>query len=156
MPPERLPAFTELCRYRHRRRCAWNRRISQWRREDILPLARYFLDRARPENRGFSPDAVRRMESYSWPGNVRELENWIAYATILAGPDERIRPEHFPGVEAGGQGGPGFLADGELPTCRELERRYINHVLEQTGGNKTRAAEILGISISTLWRRLRQ
>lgn len=124
------------------------------RREDILPLARYFLTRAYPEHEGFSPEAVHKLESYDWPGNIRELENWIEYAVILAGEGERIRPEHFPAQQAREAGGPLALAGEDLPTCRELERRYIDHVLAQTGGNKTRAAEILGISMSTLWRRL--
>jgi len=125
------------------------------RREDILPLARYFLNRAHPGHEGFSPEAVRKLETYDWPGNIRELENWVEYAVILAGGAERIKPEHLPGPEPDKQGrDPLFLAGQELPTVRELERRYIDYILEKTGGNKTRAAEILGISISTLWRRL--
>ncbi len=124
------------------------------RREDILPLARYFLNRAYPEHEGFSPQAVHKLESYDWPGNIRELENWIEYAVILAGGGERIRPEHFPTHQARETASPLALAGEELPTCRELEKSYIDYVLAQTGGNKTRASEILGISMSTLWRRM--
>ena len=124
------------------------------RREDILPLARHFLDKARPGHRGFSPEAVHMLESHEWQGNIRELENWIEYAVILAGDAERIRPEHFPGRTPDAADDPARLLGRDLPTCQELERRYIDHVLQQTGGSRKKAAEILGISISTLWRRL--
>lgn len=126
------------------------------RREDILPLARHFLERVDPNHRGFSPAAVRKLESHQWPGNVRELENWIEYALILADGKERLRPEHFPDRKEEPSSGTAGRLFRDLPTCRELERRYIDYVLEQTRGNKTKAAEILGVSISTLWRRKKQ
>jgi predicted hydrocarbon binding protein len=126
------------------------------RREDILPLARHFLSRLSPGHPGFSPQAIQQLELFSWPGNIRELENVIEYGVILAGDKQRILPEHFPNQEE--QTGPPPMAmfGQSLPTCRELEQQYICHVLNQTNGNKTEASRILGLSISTLWRRLNQ
>jgi two-component system response regulator HydG len=123
------------------------------RREDILPLARHFLRRLRAEHPGFSPAVVRQMERYGWPGNVRELENWMEYAVILAG-DDRIRPDHLPLASEGSAESLRYVT-ADLPSLRELERRYIQVVLDRTRGNKTEAAQILGTSVTTLWRRLR-
>lgn len=125
------------------------------RKQDILPLARYFLAQLNRDHKGFSPEAVRCLTTYHWPGNVRELENWIEYASVLSG-DERIEVEHLPQYSLGCQ--PDLLTGlaGDYPTQSELERRYIQQVLEHTDGNKAEAARILGLSISTLWRRLKQ
>ncbi|HPQ45516.1 MAG TPA: sigma 54-interacting transcriptional regulator [Syntrophales bacterium] len=124
------------------------------RREDILILARHFLSRLKKIHPGFSPDAVRKMENYSWPGNVRELENWVEYGVIMAG-DDLIGPEHLPlPAEHDPQNTLDKLAE-NYPSLEGLERKYIEMVLHHTGGNKTEAARILGTSISTLWRRLK-
>ena len=127
------------------------------RRQDILLLARHFLATHRGRHPGFSPAAIRRMEAYSWPGNVRELENWVEYAVVLAG-DERIMPQHLPLATMQSPEDEPSISNlaADLPTSEELERRYIKLVLEQTGGNKTEASRILGLSISTLWRRLKK
>ena len=125
------------------------------RRQDILLLARHFLALQRPDHPGFSPEAVRMMEAYSWPGNVRELENWVEYAVVLAG-DEKIKPEHLPMAVGQASINPLSNLAMDLPSCEELEKRYIRQVLDHTGGNKTEASRILGLSISTLWRRLKE
>ncbi len=122
------------------------------RREDILPLARHFLSRLKPDHPGFSSRAVRLLEIYPWPGNVRELENWVEYAIILA-PDERIGPEHLPFPPDRTRSDLLSSLAADMPTCKELEKRYIDHVLRQTGMNKSEAARILGIGVSTLWRK---
>lgn len=122
------------------------------RKADILLLSRFFLEKIDPHHPGFSPAAVRVMESYSWPGNVRELENCIEYAHIMAG-EKKIHPEHFPGSMI--EEDPLIEISSDFPTFKQLEQRYINHVLNRTGGNKTKAANILGISMTTLWRRLK-
>lgn len=125
------------------------------RREDILPLARHFLERLRPQGPGLSPEAVRRLEAHGWPGNVRELENALEYASVLAG-DQVISPEHLP---ADLSDTPAALLDhlaGDLPSQEELVRRYTEHVLARTGGRKAEAARILGIGPNTLWRRLKE
>src|SRR4029450_11904547 len=100
---------------------------------------------------------MRRLEHYAWPGNVRELRNVIERATILA-PGPFIEPKHLPPVVtnepvAEGSVGPQVaLAPGV--TVEEAERRLIMMTLEHTRDNKTRAAEILGISLKTLHNKL--
>lgn len=123
------------------------------RKEDILLLSRYFLDRIQPGHPGFSPAVVRMMETYPWPGNVRELKNCMEYAVILAGPD-RILPEHLP-LSVSSED-PLTAISHDLPTFRELEKRYTRLVLKNTHQNKTQAARILGTSVTTLWRRLNE
>ena len=125
------------------------------RRQDILLLARYFLQRLKHDHPGFAPSAVRKLEAYSWPGNVRELENWIEYAVVMAG-DELIQPDHLPLATMNDAENllSGLASD--LPTLEELEHRYIEQILHHTKGNRTEAARILGTSISTLWRRLKE
>ncbi len=125
------------------------------RREDILLLARHFLSSLHKNHPGFSPEVVRTMEIYPWPGNVRELENCVEYATVLA-ENDRILPEHLPLSMLQTSKDPMASLAADLPTHKELENRYTKMVLEHTGDNKTKAAKILGISITTLWRRLKE
>ena len=136
------------------------------RREDILPLARHFAERAarsgtRPV--GFSREAVRLLKNYDWPGNIRELENAIVRAAALC--DRIIRPEALPDrVRSFSEPAkaPAALAESqsvngdieELLTLAELENRHIRRVLARTGGNKQAAARILGIDRTTLQRKI--
>ncbi len=123
------------------------------RKEDILLLSRHFLEKLHPGHPGFSPETVRRMESGSWPGNVRELENCIEYALILAG-EKKIFPEHLP-LSISSQD-PMLEISSDLPTVKQMEKRYTRMVLANTNGNKSQAAKIMGISVTTLWRRLKE
>jgi two-component system, NtrC family, response regulator HydG len=123
------------------------------RKEDVLLLSRHFLEKLHPGHPGFLPKTIRIMETYSWPGNVRELENCIEYAVIMAG-KRKIAPEHFPQSVASED--PLISISSDMPTFSELEKRYTRLVLESTNQNKARAAEILGISVTTLWRRLKE
>lgn len=125
------------------------------RREDIPKLVRYFLDkygkREGLENVRIAQEALQKLMRYPFPGNVRELENLIEGALAVTvdpviAADELLIPS---GSEGGPQGD--LLAD--LPELRELERRYIGLVLEQTGGNMSKAARILGIDRKTLYRK---
>jgi two-component system, NtrC family, response regulator HydG len=125
------------------------------RREDILLLARNFLARIQPDHPGFAPMAVRQMEAHPWPGNVRELENWVEYAVVMSG-GMRILPEHFPLPAAASSRDPLSALTTDLPPMEELERRYTKLVLEHTAGNRTEAARLLGIGVSTLWRHLKE
>ncbi len=97
---------------------------------------------------------MRKLEQYHWPGNVRELRNVIERATILA-EGEFIEPKHLPPLGASPvtpvQGGMTLEAG---ITVEEAERRLIVLTLEHTRDNKTRAAEILGISLKTLHNKL--
>ncbi|HVP68169.1 MAG TPA: sigma-54 dependent transcriptional regulator [Anaeromyxobacteraceae bacterium] len=125
------------------------------RREDVPLLAEHFAQKhGRAEGAAVSPAARELLVTYDWPGNVRELENVIARALAL-NPSGVITPEDLP--EAVRRNAPRPPAEGSLdlsdrPTLGELERRYATHVLAEAGGNKTRAAEVLGIDRKTLYR----
>ena len=97
------------------------------------------------------------LEHYDWPGNVRELRNVIERATILAR-GEFIEPAHLPvlGAARGGRARPSALGVTIAPgmTVDEAEQKLILATLEAAGGNKTRAAEMLGISLKTLHNKL--
>ena len=127
------------------------------RREDIPLLAEHFAAKhGRPEGATVSPAARDLLLAYDWPGNVRELENVVARALALnpsgvITPDDL--PEHLRGARPAPPGGTSFLAS-DRPPLAELDRRYASQVLRETGGNKTRAAEILGIDRKTLYRLL--
>jgi DNA-binding NtrC family response regulator len=128
------------------------------RREDIPLLVQSFLNEFNRTNgkavRGVDQEALYLMERYPWPGNIRELRNVIERATILAD-SEFIESKHLP---------PTLITRGEesLPTMTispgttvdEAERRLILLTLDHTRNNKTRAAEILGISLKTLHNKL--
>jgi DNA-binding NtrC family response regulator len=126
------------------------------RPEDILPLAEHFLRRVaaragRPL-KGFSAAAVQRLVSYAWPGNVRELENAVERAVALAR-DEWVSPDDLPPTLVPDTRIDLFASSAErLMTLEELERGYVSHVLERCGGNKKRAAALLGISRRTIQR----
>jgi DNA-binding NtrC family response regulator len=141
------------------------------RREDIGLLASYFLERAaRREGRGamtFAPEAAALLERYDYPGNVRELENAVDHAVAVAEGAE-IQPADLPGsirsprlLPRGADGEPvSGAAPDERPreewSLAEVEREHIQRVLAHHRGNATNAARQLGISRTTLWRKLRQ
>jgi DNA-binding NtrC family response regulator len=118
--------------------------------ELMAPAARRKLERV-------SPSALALLERYDWPGNVRELANVLAYAFAIGdGPiltPSDLPPELFDPSQAAGvvqtQMPP------EPPAAQDAESRRILSVLERTGGNKQQAAQILGMSRVTLWRRLK-
>jgi DNA-binding NtrC family response regulator len=126
------------------------------RREDLPLLERYFIQKFSEEYNkrimGLSRRAQTRLATYSWPGNVRELENVIGNACMMADGDlidiadvpERLR------VHTGND----FGADEIFVSLEELERRHILRVLEAVGGNKARAAEVLGIGRATIYQLL--
>jgi len=129
------------------------------RRNDILPLAYHFLKKYQNETgkqvTGISEPALSYLLRYPWAGNVRELENAIERAVILAR-GELIIPEDFPSTITGGQDDYVTLEKAlkEQMTLEELEFEYISKVLKHTGGNKYKAAQILGIDRKTLYRKL--
>jgi len=120
------------------------------REGDIPLLVEHFVARAGRDLSTIDPEALRLMEAYSWPGNVRELENVIERALILA--DEgRIEAKHLP-PEIRSQSPQARTA---MPTSLdERELRTIEEALEKAGGNKSRAAEMLGITRRRLYSRL--
>jgi DNA-binding NtrC family response regulator len=101
------------------------------------------------------PETLAILTAYTWPGNVRELENAIERAVTLA-PGARLTPDELPERVRNHGAGAAFIArssERDL-TLREIERDYIFEVLRKTGGNKTRAAELLGLDRKTLYRKL--
>ena len=144
------------------------------RREDILPLARFFLDRfagraGKPLKR-LSPQAEQILLRYSYPGNVRELRNLIERAVILETETGEVTAASIvitggPGPHGGaqasgeGQGGRHFFAldagaDGTPPTLADVERAYIVRLLDHAGGNRTQVARLLGVSYPTVAKKI--
>ncbi len=120
------------------------------RRDDILPLAAHFL---KPRHKKLAPAAQRLLSAHDWPGNVRELRNAMERAAILAN-GELILPDDLPPKIQQAQERPkeGNVLVGDM---EEIQRRAILEALEQTGGNKTQAAKLLGISRRNLLYKLR-
>ncbi len=102
----------------------------------------------------FSEQTMAFMMKYDWPGNVRELKNAVERAVIFGEAWKPIRLPHLPPhIDHGLSREVGSTMKG-FGTLQEMELQYIRGVLEACGGNRTRAAEILGISTVTLWRKL--
>ena len=125
------------------------------RKDDILPLAKHFLkvhSRANSKKiQSIAPDLAQRLLESSFLGNVRELENIIAGAVLLE------RGKTLTLASASNllpYNGPERRKNVELLTLDELERRHIRRVLEITDGNRPKAAKILGINVSTVYRKL--
>jgi two-component system, NtrC family, response regulator AtoC len=134
------------------------------RKDEVALLVRHFIDqynrKLRLDVKGIEQDAMRLLLEYSWPGNVRELENTIERAMVLTDaqmlgvddlPDNVRTPlPSMSGVE---------LGDDELSVKKHgaaLERRLIRQALERTGGNKTRAADLLELSSRALLYKIRE
>jgi DNA-binding NtrC family response regulator len=130
------------------------------RKEDLPLLIQTFLDEFNARDgrhiRAVTPEAMRMLEVYDWPGNVRELRNVMERATILAR-GELIEPQHLPRFTAparANESSTNRLTMAPGMTVDEAERRLILATVEAAGGNKTRAAEMLGISLKTLHNKL--
>jgi DNA-binding NtrC family response regulator len=128
------------------------------RPEDIPLLAESFLaeialKRDEPKKK-LSPEAAEQLQEYAWPGNVRELENAIERAVILAA-SATINPAALPD-RVRRRKSESLIAERTIsnPSLEAIERAYIMWVLRSEGGNKSRAAEVLGIDASTLHRKL--
>jgi transcriptional regulator with PAS, ATPase and Fis domain len=129
------------------------------RRDDIALLVRHFLTKhatlmKRPV-RDIAPEALALLAAYDYPGNVRELENLIERAVAVA-PGDVIQIGHLPESLRRFQVTTLRKDTGALPTLEAQEAEYIKWVLDQTAGNRTRAAEILGIDRVSLWRKIRR
>ena len=124
------------------------------RGDDILLLAHDFMQRyaaaAGKPLEGFAPEARALLSGYRWPGNVRELEHAVERAVALAR-SAVIHPEDLPPEIRSESARPPELP-GPRMTLDEVKRWYVGAVLEETGGNKVRAAELLGIDRRTLYR----
>jgi DNA-binding NtrC family response regulator len=123
------------------------------RKEDIPVLAEHFLNiTAAKENKQqlpLSSDAIKLLKNYTWKGNIRELRNVMERAAILA--DDIILPEHLP-YEIQNQ----VESASNSLSLTNIEKNHIQKVLQHTNGNKTKAAEYLGIGLTTLYRKLEE
>lgn len=130
------------------------------RQNDVLLLAQNFIEQFAEATgkkvRGLCVPAAEKLKNYSWPGNVRELRNYMESAVALTD-HEKILVEDLP-EKIRAYKKSELRLDAEDPerlhSMEEVERRYIEHVLKATGGNKTNAAQILGFDRKTLYRKL--
>jgi transcriptional regulator with PAS, ATPase and Fis domain len=128
------------------------------RTDDIRPLCGYFLDKYAKEFKKaveyIADDVISVFMSHDFPGNVRELEHIIERAVILADGDT-IKFKHLP-IRFHGADFTASDANKKFMTLAEMEKKYILEVLKANGGNKSKTAELLGISRAALWRKLKQ
>ena len=129
------------------------------RPEDVASLAQSFLENFAAKNgkqiKGFTPGAMDRLIRYTWPGNVRELENVIERAVVLL-LGEHVSERELPAHIAATNGPQTMSPFAQALTLRDLERNAIIQTLNRTGGNKSEAAKILGITRKTLHTKLQQ
>ena len=143
--------------------------------EDVGPLARSLLNRVHAQTgrgpRSINDEAIAVLEAHPWPGNVRELRNVIERVSIVVDRDvltpeglemsgvrlsQAHRAEPASPVDDAAPFEPRSLEDVAREAAEEAERRHIEATLAHTEGNKSRAAELLGVSRSTLWKKLRR
>ena len=131
------------------------------RKDDIPLLVKHFLDLSRKRNptspvEALSAAALRELLAHSWPGNVRELEHTIE-RLVVAGTEKEVSAEtvraDIEPWEVQGKGHPLDRARSQLLPLREATQLYIDWVVTRVGGSRTRAAEVLGVHPSTLYRR---
>jgi DNA-binding NtrC family response regulator len=133
------------------------------RKDDIPVLAKYFLDQANNELsknvKGFTPDAAKQLLSYSWPGNIREIKNIVRRAVLLCESGMITQTELGIDINI-------FQQDNKTDSAKEIgnslenatrnvERELIRKALEQTGGNKIKAAQLLQMNRKTLYRKIK-
>jgi two-component system response regulator AtoC len=131
------------------------------RREDLVPLSEFFLARTCRElgagRKTIAPGALETLERYPWPGNIRELENAVARAVALSEGEEIASADLCFGLaDPEGQPLPVTPEEGRFhDSVREHKRAVLRRAIAKAGGNKTRAAEILGLSPTYLFRLIR-
>jgi DNA-binding NtrC family response regulator len=121
------------------------------RRTDVPLLSRFFLNKYNARysrNVRLMESGIKALQEYTWPGNVRQMQHLVERLTILA-PNDRIDQESVSDALAAMES-----RDSTSETLEDAERDQIRKVLAATGGNKSRAAQILGIERKTLYRKL--
>ncbi len=121
--------------------------------EGIIPLAQHFLDQIAFDNGpiGMAPEVDDILVSYPWPGNVRELKSIISKASLMASSDTIMPddlPQHIRSRES--------FASCRAKTLEEMEKDHIMAILAETGGNQTKASEVLGINRKTLYKKIKK
>ena len=136
------------------------------RKDDITLIIQHFIsilaEKTKKNILGFTPQAMRTMVAYPWPGNIRELRNAVEYAFVLA-KGTSIGTEHLP--EKLLQHNPDtsppldLLPDPVIPakiSCKQSEKAALVAALQKSDGNQTKAAQMLGISRVTVWKRMKK
>jgi DNA-binding NtrC family response regulator len=124
------------------------------RKDDIPGLCDHILTSFDYAHFPLSKEVIQILTSYPWPGNIRELRNMLERAFLLARGQE-ITHAHFPGLTVGPSAAvPAEEPDAPLVNIDEMEKVHIRKVLERCGGDKYKASDILGISLSSLYRKL--
>lgn len=138
------------------------------RREDIIPLVNHFLEtqpkkKALPHNYILLPETLEQLLNYDFPGNTRELFHLIERGQILS-TDGRTSPEDIWGKSEqvlktspyfdSKEGFFDIFRDNHYPSLEDIEKHYILDILKKMNGNKTQAANLLGISVRNLYRKL--
>ncbi len=132
------------------------------RKDDITLIIQHFIDvhvqKTKKNILGFTPEAMRLMLGYNWPGNIRELRNSVEYAFVLAR-EKSIGPEHLPEKIAGHRPLKTTLSTsintGSVKVGHSEKQRLLE-ALQQSDGNQTLAAKILGVSRVTIWKRIKK
>ncbi|MBI5366518.1 MAG: sigma-54-dependent Fis family transcriptional regulator [Planctomycetes bacterium] len=129
------------------------------REGDIPLLVDHFVTmHAKGKKFEIAPETIMAMENYPWPGNVRELENAVVRAIALSGTSTVLRKDHL--IKAQPLLDPNMKAQKDTRPLREVvaeaEKRHILHLLDVTGGHKSEAARLLGISRKNLWEKMRE
>lgn len=132
------------------------------RKQDLGPLVEHFLARYSSSSKTFSPAALERLAAHAWPGNVRELANLVR-RLALSCREARIGPalvsdelQRAAPPQAGSAVASGRISQPAGASMRSVERAAIASALEETGGNRAQAARLLGISVRTLYNRLKR
>jgi DNA-binding NtrC family response regulator len=127
------------------------------RREDIVPLAEYFLRKHEPKTQrgmfSIGAELAAQMEQHDWPGNVRELENLVRRALALA-TGTLLGAQYLDASTRAAKENTNTVQPGV--TLQNMERQLLAKTLEATGGNRTRAAELMGVSLRTVRNKIRE
>lgn len=129
------------------------------RRDDIVELAEYFLRKHEPKSDPgmfrLAPEFSAQLKSYDWPGNVRELENVIRRALALA-EGATLGPQSLGSPGSAVHQEQSVISAGQGRTLQEMERQLLESTLAATHGNRTRAAEMMGVSLRTVRNKIRE
>ncbi|MGC5326315.1 sigma-54-dependent transcriptional regulator [Brevibacillus sp. SYSU BS000544] len=123
------------------------------RKEDIPLLIQYFMDQKKSSVKALSENALAALQQYDYPGNVRELNHLIERGRLLSSGGTIEAADLLLPTQKSSEG---QLKEGELCTLEEVEKEHIGHVLMRMKWSKTKAAEILGISLRNLYRKIEQ
>ncbi len=130
------------------------------RREDIPLLVNHFIEKFRKKykyrSKSITPEVLDRLVTHDWPGNVRQLEHVIERAVLYSGKDEFMTEKHFILEMERRKKNARSGSDGDVLPLAEMEKRMIFKALEQTNHHRTKAAELLGITVRTLRNKLHQ